>query len=483
MQTTVTGPGILTHWWMVSSESSFDYLEFYIDGVLQSGRISGEVNWQKQTNGIASGTHTLKWRYLKDGSVDRGLDAGYVDEICFVPADPTILLQPKSVTDYIGRTATFTVTASGNSGLSYQWLKDGTNLLENGSVMGVATNSLAITGFHIYDAGNYTVLVTNSSGTLTSQVAVLTVLLPQAITFTRQPVSCTNGVGQITTLTVAATGTATLSYQWLFNGMSLANAGNVSGATTPTLTIANVQTNATGLYSVVVRNEWETNTSLDAVLTVVHLPQTGVILDGLGLAWTTGGDDVWFSQTNRSHDGAGAAQSGLITHNQESWMQTAVTGPGILTHWWMVSSESSFDYLEFYIDGVLQSGKISGEVNWQKQTNAIPSGTHTLKWRYMKDGSADRGLDAGWVDEINYFPSLPSIITTNGIINNQFGFTITGSSNLVIVVEACTNLSNPDWQPVSTNTLDTFIGTNGTSYFSDPQWTNYPGRFYRLRSP
>ena len=67
--------------------------------------------------------------------------------------------------------------------------------------------------------------------------------------------------------------------------------------------------------------------------------------------------------------------------------------------------------------------------------------------------------------------------------NNQFGFNITGSSNLVIVVEACTDFANPVWQPVQTNTLNTFIGTNGTSYFSDPQWTNYPARFYRFRSP
>lgn len=55
-----------------------------------------------------------------------------------------------------------------------------------------------------------------------------------------------------------------------------------------------------------------------------------------------------------------------------------------------------------------------------------------------------------------------------------FGFNITGTSNLVIVVEASTNLVNPAWQPIQTNTL-----TGGTSYFSDPQWTNYPSRYYR----
>jgi hypothetical protein len=65
-----------------------------------------------------------------------------------------------------------------------------------------------------------------------------------------------------------------------------------------------------------------------------------------------------------------------------------------------------------------------------------------------------------------------------GVRSNQFGFTITGTTNLAVVVEACTNLANPIWSPVGTNTL-----TGGSSYFSDPQWTNYAARFYRLRSP
>jgi len=64
-----------------------------------------------------------------------------------------------------------------------------------------------------------------------------------------------------------------------------------------------------------------------------------------------------------------------------------------------------------------------------------------------------------------------------GVRTNLFGFTITWANNQVVVVEAATNLANPAWTPVGTNTL---IG--GSSYFSDPQWTNYPARFYRLRS-
>jgi hypothetical protein len=60
---------------------------------------------------------------------------------------------------------------------------------------------------------------------------------------------------------------------------------------------------------------------------------------------------------------------------------------------------------------------------------------------------------------------------------NGFNFTIIGTNTQVVVVEASTNLANPNWQPIQTNTL------SGTSYgFNDPQWTNYPDRFYRVHS-
>ena len=65
-----------------------------------------------------------------------------------------------------------------------------------------------------------------------------------------------------------------------------------------------------------------------------------------------------------------------------------------------------------------------------------------------------------------------------GVRSNQFGFNITGSSNLTVVVEACTNLASPVWVPVETNVL-----TGGPFYFSDPAWTNFSARFYRLHKP
>ena len=67
-----------------------------------------------------------------------------------------------------------------------------------------------------------------------------------------------------------------------------------------------------------------------------------------------------------------------------------------------------------------------------------------------------------------------------GVHTNQFGFNITSRTNLPlpIVVEACTNLTSASWTALQTCTL-----TNGSIYFSDAAWTNYPCRFYRIRSP
>jgi hypothetical protein len=69
----------------------------------------------------------------------------------------------------------------------------------------------------------------------------------------------------------------------------------------------------------------------------------------------------------------------------------------------------------------------------------------------------------------------------SGNLNGQpmrFGFNITGTTNMPIVVEGCTNLAGAGWLPLSTLSL-----TNGAVYFSDPERTNYPTRLSRIRSP
>lgn len=67
---------------------------------------------------------------------------------------------------------------------------------------------------------------------------------------------------------------------------------------------------------------------------------------------------------------------------------------------------------------------------------------------------------------------------SSGVRSNRFGFNIAGTAGIPIVVEACTNLALGNWSALQSCTV-----TNGSIYFSDQQWTNYPGRLYRLRSP
>jgi alpha-tubulin suppressor-like RCC1 family protein len=173
-------------------------------------------------------------------------------------APPTISMQPTNQTVDVGCTTIFSVTATGSLPLSYQWCLNGTNL-------GGARNvSLTLTNVQLTQAGTYAVVVSNAYGSITSSNAVLMVGLPPVIT--TQPSSCTNVAGTTASFTVAASGTAPLSYQWNFNGTNLLNATNT------TLTLTNVQLAQAGTYAVQVSNAYGSASSSNAVLTVLSPP-------------------------------------------------------------------------------------------------------------------------------------------------------------------------------------------------------------------
>ena len=135
------------------------------------------------------------------------------------------------------------------------------------------------------------------------------------------------------------------------------------------------------------------------------LLECGEAVDNTGLTWTTTGSADWFRQTTFSYYDGDAAQSGSIADGQATSLTTTVNGPGTLTFYWKVSSESSiytgYDFLKFYLDGE-QRTEIAGSVDWQQKTYYITSGTHTLEWKYTKDSAGSEGSDCGWVDKVEF---------------------------------------------------------------------------------
>ncbi len=195
---------------------------------------------------------------------------------------PTIATPPASITKAAGATAVFTVSATGSPTLSYQWRKGGSNLTNAGNVSGATTATLTVANVQATDAGSYDVVVANTTlPNATSAPAVLTVT-PAAPTITLPPATQTAVVGNLTTFTVTATGTAPFTYQWRKGGTNLANGvtGNgstIAGAATATLTVTNTQLTDAGNFDVVVSNGVNPDaTSAVAVLAVsaVATPST-----------------------------------------------------------------------------------------------------------------------------------------------------------------------------------------------------------------
>ncbi|OHE89066.1 MAG: hypothetical protein A3G75_16625 [Verrucomicrobia bacterium RIFCSPLOWO2_12_FULL_64_8] len=212
--------------------------------------------WLKWGEVTASGTLTIAYREAST-RLDRVL---FTTNLNFTPTGmggsvaPTITTQPTSQTVTAGSNASFSVAASGTPAPTYQWKKDGTD------ISGATSSSYSITGVQASDAGNYTVVVTNIAGSATSNTATLTVNVAPAIT--TQPGSQTVAVGSDTSFTVVATGTPAPTYQWKKDGT------DISGATSATYSITNVQTSHAGNYTVVVTNSVSSVTSDTAVLTV-----------------------------------------------------------------------------------------------------------------------------------------------------------------------------------------------------------------------
>ena len=179
---------------------------------------------------------------------------------------PTITAQPSSLLVLPGTNVAFGVSLNGATPFSYEWRLNGTNIVN-------ATNAnFVIAPVLTNNAGNYSVIITNAAGSVTSSVAGLTVLL--------SPTNQAKVVNSNATFTAIAFSPAAVAYQWQQNGTNLSNGLKFSGVTTYTLTITGVSSNEAGIYAVTVTNAAGSVTSSNATLTVIYPP--AIIMQPVG---------------------------------------------------------------------------------------------------------------------------------------------------------------------------------------------------------
>ena len=200
------------------------------------------------------------------GTTWYGGSHGYGTVFCLL-LPPIITVQPQSKTNNAGTAVTFLVSAASLHPMSFQWQKNGTNLVDGGNLSGAITNALTITGISDSDVATYSVIVSNVNGSVTSSNATLTVIDPPIIT--AQPTNLLVLPGMNAAFGVSLTGSAPFfRYQWRFNGTNLLNATNSS------YTIPSVVTNNAGNYSLAITNAAGRAVSSNAALTVVLSPKS-----------------------------------------------------------------------------------------------------------------------------------------------------------------------------------------------------------------
>ncbi|MDO9512403.1 MAG: ice-binding family protein [Bacteroidales bacterium] len=234
------------------------------------GNIYGATSAFLKIKPVGISDAALNYNVIVNGSLTPS--ATSVNVSLTVNTAPIITTEPVNQTLCAGNSVSFSVISSG-SGLTYQWRKGTVNLTNVGNITGATSATLTINPVNITNAAlNYNVIVSGTcSPNATSNNATLTVNTAPIIT--TEPVNQTACAGNSVSFSVISSGSG-LTYQWRKGTVNLTNVGNITGATTATLTINPVNvTNAALNYNVIVSGTCSPNaTSNNASLTVNTAP-------------------------------------------------------------------------------------------------------------------------------------------------------------------------------------------------------------------
>jgi len=368
IQGSLDGPGTIVFRWKVSSETNADVLIFRANGV-ELGRISGEQDWTHVSFNLPPGPQSVLWTYEKNAALHSGQDRAWLGSVMYSASGEGSI---PSLGD-----AVEAPHLTWRTGGQVPWFSQ--------SQVGRIWNGM----WADRDAAK--------SGAITN--------------------------GQSSWLETTVNGPGFLSFYWwlLFDNSASSMEFSIDGT--------NLFVHSSGSV-----REWE-NYSLPVspgshVLRWTYRKQAGFFseqggfldrvqftsipretvpvaeaLDAPELIWTTSTNSPWIGEDWQTHDNVDAAQSGFISANRESWLQTTVNGPGTLQFWWKTSGGVA----EFYTNNALafSYGIASDDSAWAHQTIQIAVGTQELRWRWPPH-SLLAGKNTMWLDQVSFVPAADS---------------------------------------------------------------------------
>lgn len=356
---------------------------------------------------------------------------------CWLVVATTIARADTSATVATGQAVTISVTANGTAPFTYQWKKNGFD------ISGATSSTLSFASIQFMDAAGYSVAVSNSAGSTTSDIATLNVVSPTPPGVTTQPVDQSKVVGQSATFSVVASGLPAPTYQWMKNGV------NVSGATSSSYTIPSVALTDGGLFSVKVTNSAGFTFSSNANLTVsspvppsfTTQPVNQAVLVGDPVTFTsaaTGSPAPTYQWIKNGVNIAGETSASFtlpaasLSDSGATYQVIATNSAGIAYSNSAVLTVSSTSAPAFLTQPQSQSVSVGANVVFSVTVSGLP--VPSLQWR--KDGANLPGA-TGTSLALNNVQSL-SAGTYSVVATNANGVVASADATLAVSLAATT---------------------------------------------
>lgn len=369
-----------------------------------------------------------------------------------VLAPPSIVTQPADKVVAAGTTVEFSVVASGSPPLTYQWLKNGTALV------GSTNPTLVLNDVSSANNGDYTVLVSNAVGSVTSSEATLEVL--QAPTIVSQPQSQTVLAGRTIILDVVVGGSVPYTFAWYKDGVLLPN------ETQPSLRFTIIRIEDSGTYTFKVSNAVGSATTTPIVLRVVSAPV--VTRQPVTQAVRTGGTATFSVEV-----------SGTSPFTYQ-WQKDYGNIPGATNSQWVIPSVSQQDVGTYTVVVTNEVGNVRSQeaylaivpaprITLQPQSITVAQGSpaylevtspdepSTLSYRWWRNGELVAGANSSRLDIASVQPGQVGVYQAELI--NSGGTTVSRPAIVGVTISTKTAgavATRPEWQNI--------VHSNGNVY-------------------